>query len=65
MHGSVRDERIVRPRLEPKVGGKFSFVVDRRGTEVDHVSEYLEIDRRGGWCSHWATRDTLPDTSRR
>ena len=28
----VRDERIVRLVLEPKVGGKFSFVVNRQGT---------------------------------
>mgnify|MGYP000987488344 CR=1 FL=1 len=65
MHGpAVRDERIVRLALEPKVGGKFSFVVDRQGTEVDHVGEYLEIDRPRRLVFTWATRDTLPDTSR-
>lgn len=61
---AVRDERIVRIGLEPKVGGKFSFVVDRQGTEVDHVGEYLEIDRPRLLVFTWATRDTLPDMSR-
>lgn len=61
---NVRDERIVRLGLEPRVGGRFSFVVDRAGTEVDHVGEYLEIDRPRRLVFTWGTRDTLPDTSR-
>jgi uncharacterized protein YndB with AHSA1/START domain len=65
MFGSaVRDERIVRIELEPKVGGKFSFVVDRQGTEVDHVGEYLEIERPRRLAFTWAIRENLPDTSR-
>ncbi len=60
----VRDERIVRVNLEPKVGGRFSFVVDRQGTEIDHVGEYLEIDRPRLLVFTWATRDSLPDKSR-
>jgi uncharacterized protein YndB with AHSA1/START domain len=61
---AVRDERIVRIGLEPKVGGKFSFVVDRQGTEVDHVGQYLEIDRPRLLVFTWAIRENLPDTSR-
>ena len=61
---AVRDESIVRLALEPKVGGKFSFVVNRQGTEVDHVGEYLEIQRPRLLVFTWATRDSLPDTSR-
>ena len=65
MYGpAVRDERIVRLGLEPRVGGKFSFVVDRQGAEVDHVGEYLAIDRPHLLVFTWATRDTLPATSR-
>lgn len=60
----VRDERIVRLALEPRVGGKYSFVVDRQGTEVEHVGEYLEIERPHLLVFSWATRETLPDTSR-
>lgn len=61
---AVRDERIVRLGLEPRVGGKYSFVVDRQGTEVEHVGEYLELDRPRLLVFTWGTRDTLPDTSR-
>ena len=65
MYGpGVREERIVRLGLEPRVGGRFSFVVDRQGTEVDHIGEYLEIDRPRLLVFTWATRDSLPDTSR-
>ena len=61
---SVRDERIVQIGLEPHVGGKFSFVVNRQGTEVDHVGEYLKIDRPRRLVFTWATHDTLPNQSR-
>ena len=61
---AVRDEKIVRIGLDPKVGGKFSFVIDREGTKVDHVGEYLEIDRPRLLVFTWAIRENLPDTSR-
>lgn len=61
---TVRDEQIVRLGLEPKVGGKFSFVVKRKDAEVDHLGEYLEIDRPRRLVFTWTTRDSLPDTSR-
>lgn len=60
----VREERIVRLGLEPRVGGKFSFVVNRGGTDIDHVGEYLEIDRPRRLAFTWGTRDSLPETSR-
>ncbi len=61
---SVRDEKIVRLELDPKVGGKFSFVVDRQGTAVEHVGEYLEIDRPRLLVFTWGIRENLPDLSR-
>ena len=60
----VRDEKIVRLAVEPRVGGKFSFVVNRQNVEIDHVGEYLEIDRPRLLVFTWATRDSLPNTSR-
>jgi uncharacterized protein YndB with AHSA1/START domain len=42
---TVRDEQILHLELEPKVGGRFSFLVRRGSDEIDHVGEYLEIDR--------------------
>jgi uncharacterized protein YndB with AHSA1/START domain len=61
---NVREEQIVRLGCEPRVGGKFSFVVNRGGKEIDHIGEYLEIDRPHCLVFTWATRDSLPDTSR-
>lgn len=40
----VRDEAIVHLELDPRVGGRFSFLVRRQGDEIDHVGQYLEID---------------------
>lgn len=60
----VRDERVVRLSVDPRVGGRFSFVVNRGGREIDHVGEYLEIDRPRLLVFTWATRDSLPETSR-
>ena len=60
----VRDEKIVRLAVEPRVGGKFSFVVNRQGVEIDHVGEYLELDRPHLLVFSWGTRDALPNTSR-
>jgi uncharacterized protein YndB with AHSA1/START domain len=61
---NVRDERIVRLTLDARVGGKYSFVVERNGAAIDHVGEYLEIERPRLLVFTWATRDTLPDISR-
>lgn len=41
---SVRDEEIVSLQLEPKVGGRFSFLVERQGEEIEHSGQYFEID---------------------
>ena len=42
---NLRDEEVVRIAVDAHVGGAFSFVVRRQGEEIDHVGEYLEIDR--------------------
>jgi uncharacterized protein YndB with AHSA1/START domain len=42
---AVREEEVVRIINDPRVGGSFSFVVRRRGEEINHVGEYLEIQR--------------------
>lgn len=61
---NVRDEQIVRLTLDARVGGQFSFVVNRQGTEVEHVGEYLEIDRPRLLVFTWATRENPLDRSR-
>ena len=61
-HG--HDERIVRLDLEPRVGGKFSFVIERQGVEINHVGEYLELDSPGLLVFTWGTGDSRPATRR-
>ena len=58
---SVRDEEIVRIEIDPRVGGSFSFVVRRQGQEIDHVGEYLEIDRPRRLAFTWAVGARSPD----
>jgi uncharacterized protein YndB with AHSA1/START domain len=61
---NVREEKIVRLGCEPRVGGKFSFVVNRGGIEIDHIGEYLEIDRPHCLVFTWTTRGTQSNSSR-
>lgn len=42
---SVRDEEVVRLSVDARVGGAFSFVVRRKGEEIDHGGRYAEIRR--------------------
>ncbi len=42
---ALRDEEVVHLKLEPNVGGKFSFMVKRDGKEIDHVGTYRELVR--------------------
>jgi len=59
----LRDEQIIRISLEPRVGGIFSFVVRRQGEEINHVGEYLEIERPERLAFTWGT-DDVADRSR-
>jgi uncharacterized protein YndB with AHSA1/START domain len=61
---AVRDEEIVRLEADPRVGGKFSFVVRRQGTEIDHVGTYLEIDRPRRLVFTWGIAGESTDGSR-
>lgn len=41
----IRDETLLRLDVDPRVGGRFSMLVERDGKRIDHVGEYLVIDR--------------------
>ncbi len=60
----VHDQRVVRIALDAHVGGRFSFVVNRSGAEIEHLGEYREIDRPGLLVFAWAVRERRSDTSR-
>lgn len=54
---AVRDEEIVRLALDPRVGGTFSFTVERDGELVEHLGKYLEIVRPWRLAFSWMVAD--------
>ena len=50
---SLRDEEIVRLRTDALVDGTFSFVVRRKGQEINHIGRYLAIDKPGYLAFTW------------
>jgi len=42
---ALRDETVLRIAVEPREGGRFSFLVLRDGQEIDHAGEYLVLAR--------------------
>lgn len=59
----LRDEKIVSLDTDPHVGGTFSFVVSRDGTELDHTGTYREIDRPHRLVFTWWIDEEAGDES--
>lgn len=53
---AVRDEEVVSILLNPQVGGKFSFAVLRNGRRIDHIGEYVEIERPTRLVFTWGVK---------
>jgi uncharacterized protein YndB with AHSA1/START domain len=55
---------MVRIAVESRVGGTFSFVQRRDGTNVDHTGEYQEFVRPTRLVFTWGVPQSSPDRSR-
>lgn len=42
---NVRDEQVLHLKVEPHVGGRFSFLVQRGSNQIDHVGIYRLMDK--------------------
>jgi uncharacterized protein YndB with AHSA1/START domain len=61
----VREEKIVRLDVDPRVGGAFSMLVERDGEMIDHIGTYLEIERPRRLVFTWAIRGMSDDDASR
>ena len=61
---ALREEEVVRLTVDARVGGAFSFVVRRQGQEIDHIGEYLEVERPRRLVFTWGVRGHADDESR-
>lgn len=59
---ALRDEEILRLSVDAKQGGCFSFLVRRNGQEIDHIGEYVRIDRPRQLVFTWGIKGS--DSSR-
>jgi uncharacterized protein YndB with AHSA1/START domain len=55
----LREEKILRIDLDPRVGGAFSYKVKRGKDEIDHVGRFLELDRPNRIAFSWSI---MPET---
>lgn len=57
----VRDENVVRLDVDPRVGGNFSLKVERNGQVIDHIGQYLEMERPHRLVFTWAVKGDSDD----
>src|SRR4051812_34443889 len=57
---AVRDEQVLYLAVDARIGGTFSFRVLRHGQEIDHIGEYVEIDRPRRLAFTWGVAANTP-----
>lgn len=50
----LREEKVIHIQIDPKVDGKFSFLVERNGEELDHTGQYIELNPDSRLVFTWA-----------
>ena len=53
MFGQVLPDEVLHIKVDPRVGGAFSFLVRREGEEIDHVGTYRVIERPNKLVFTW------------
>lgn len=61
---ALREEEVLHIRVDPHVGGAFSFLVRRNGQEMDHIGKYLTIERPRRLSFTWGVAPDTDDASR-
>jgi len=56
--------RMVRVEVDPRVGGRFAFVDRRGGEEVEHLGEYLALERPHCLVFRFAVPKFSPERTR-
>ena len=59
-----REDEITNIDIDARVGGTFSFLVQRHGEDVDHVGGYVEIDRPRRLAFTWSAVTPRVEVSR-
>ncbi len=59
----LRDEEVVSLTNEPRVGGRFHYVVKRQGAVIDHTGTYRDIDRPRRLVFTWGVNEEQGDLS--
>jgi uncharacterized protein YndB with AHSA1/START domain len=61
MFGIAFNDEVLAIRIDPRVGGAFSFLIRRQGQEIDHIGKYLVIDRPRRLVFTWAIAPASPE----
>ena len=61
MFGIAFDDEVLAIKIDPRVGGAFSFLIRRQGQEIDHIGQYLAIERPRRLVFTWAIAPASPE----